>query len=53
MVEDVGAKPRLAGRRCALKGERPLGDACSLGDKAGGLEQLVAVGIALLEDAGG
>ena len=41
------------GRRLALEGERPLVRPGALGNETRGLEQLVAVGIALVEDAGG
>ena len=50
VLEDVRAEPRLAGRRLALEGERPLVDARALGDEARRLEQLVAVRVALVED---
>ena len=47
VVEDVGPEPRLAGRRLALERERPVGDAGRGRDERGGLEELVAVGVAL------
>ena len=50
VVEDVGPEPRLAGRRLALEGEAPRGQARRLGDEARRLEQLVAVGVAGVED---
>ena len=53
VVEDVGPEPRLPGRRLALERERPVGDRGRLRDERGGLEQLVAVGIALGEDPRG
>ena len=51
VVEDVGPEPRLAGRRLALEGERPCLERCALCDELGGLEQLVLVRVARLEDA--
>ena len=48
--EDVGTEPRLAGRALALEGERPVADSAALGDERRGLQELVAVGIALGED---
>jgi hypothetical protein len=33
VVEDVGAEPRLARRRLALEGERPLADRCAIRDE--------------------
>ena len=51
VVEDVGTEPRLAGRRLALEGERPVLDTGAVGDEPGGLEQLILVGVTLGEDA--
>ena len=49
-----GPEPRLARRRLALEGEAPVvADAGLLGDQARGLEQLVAVRIARVEDPRG
>ena len=53
VVEDVGAEPRLAGRRLALEGEAPLRQARRLGDEARRLEQLVAVRVAGGDDPRG
>ena len=51
LVEDVRPEPRLAGRARALEGERPaLAEARALGDEARGLEQLLAVGVAVGQD---
>ena len=46
MVEDVGAEPRLAGRRLALERERPVLDTGRLGDEPRRLEQLLLVRVA-------
>ncbi len=53
VIEDVGAEPRLAGRRLALERERPVLGAGGLGDEPRRLEQLLLVRIAELEDSGG
>ena len=53
VVEDVRPEPRFSRRRLALEGERPVTDAGAPGDELSRLEQLVAVGVALLEDACG
>ena len=50
VLEDVRPEPRLAGRRLALEGERPLVRARTLGDEPGRDEQLVAIGIAVVQD---
>ncbi len=50
LVEDVRAQPGLAGRARALKGERPGLEPGALGDQPRGLEELVLVGIALVEN---
>ena len=51
MVEDVRAEPRLARRGVALERERPVVDARLLRDEPARLEQLVAIRVALGEDA--
>ena len=50
VLEDVRPEPGLARRRLALERERPLLDARLLGDEPRRLEQLVLVGVALVED---
>ena len=53
VVEDVRPEPRLARLRLALEGERPLADRRGVGDERGGLEQLVAVRVARVDDPRG
>ena len=47
VVEDVRAEPRLAGRRLALVGERPLAELRALRDRRARLEELLLVRIAV------
>ena len=51
VIEDVRAEPRLAGRRLALKRERPVRDAGFLRDETRRLVELILVRIALGENA--
>ena len=48
--EDVRPEPRLAGRALALEGERPALETGRLDDQLRGLEELVTVRVALVED---
>ena len=53
LVEDVGAEPGLAGRALALERERPAVEPGALGHELRGLEELIPVRIALVEDPRG
>jgi hypothetical protein len=53
LVEDVGAEPGLSGGALALEGERPAIQAGTLGHHLRGLEELIPVGVALVEDSRG
>jgi hypothetical protein len=52
VVEDVWPEPRLTRGRLGLVREGPLGQVRGGGDETRGLEELLLVGVALVEDAG-
>ena len=51
VIEDVRPEPRLTGRGLALERERPLAQPCALRYERGGLEQLVRVRVAVVENS--
>src|SRR5439155_13014008 len=53
VVEDVGPEPGLTRLGLALEGERPCLERCALCDQLGGLEELLFVWVARIENAGG
>src|SRR5437667_5340134 len=52
LLEQIRPEPGLAGRARALERERPALEPGALRDEARGLEQLLLVGVSLLQDPG-